>query len=155
MDKWSQWFFWSGNSIRYNFICFQFKRQQPEVEGLLVLFPRLDLSSWSLVAIPGKNSHKPHISHHSYAGKGCTSLGRANTAVSDLYLVASLLCWKCSVFWLIGTECLHHVGVPELDVPGLVCLDSSVCVTGKLAQDTELLQLPQPGTMPTTVYLAL
>lgn len=28
------------------------------MEGFVMFFPKLDLSSWGLVAIPGKNRHK-------------------------------------------------------------------------------------------------
>lgn len=53
-----------------------------------MLFPRLDLSPWGLVAILEEKKKQPQANsaHHSYAGKGCTSLRKANTTDSALFV---------------------------------------------------------------------
>lgn len=57
-----------------------------------MLFPRLDLSPWGLVAILEEKKKQPQANsaHHSYAGKGCTSLRKANTTDSALFVCVCL-----------------------------------------------------------------
>lgn len=87
-----------------------------------MLVPKPNLFSWGLVAVTGEKSPKGTTCYPCWERKDA-HLERADVALSFPHFVTCLLLRKYTIFWLTGTECLHHAEVPAPALSRLVCLD--------------------------------